>query len=344
MEASLPAWAQALQIAPEKISEWSTQSMGHSLLHWALSHQKVDQQDYLRWARNHYQISSVNDDFFHQTPPLPSRTLWQNLLPWGTSLYPIYFWNNTLYVGCLELTDQVKEKAESFSGDFNVAFILCSAQGLSKHWENQQAQSLGIANSVAEPVSMSDFAIDFSKLSNEPQEPEVSEITPSKVSISMEEDESSKSFSQTLPPLEEKSTAWSKEIFEEMDTYFDSKMIIEKTDEGFVPKHWSGLWTRKDTSRCPFVNVKEPNIFRIAHRSQRPFHGPVSANQINDEFFDFWHNANYPQEITIQPIQSGAETIGMIVGIPRDTEETHKKLQLAFNLSQKAQEGMAKAS
>ncbi len=164
------------------------------------------------------------------------------------------------------------------------------------------------------------------------------------ISISFAEEEVSQSYSQTVLPEEEQSNGWSKEIFQEMDLYFDAKMIIEKTEEGFVPKFWSGPWTILDKNRCPFVNTKDPNIFRIAHNSQRPFHGPASPNKVNDQLFEFWNGASYPEEITIHPIQNGPDILGMVVGIPKDTNDSHKKLQLVFNLSQKAQEQLTKAA
>ena len=109
-------------------------------------------------------------------------------------------------------------------------------------------------------------------------------------------------------------------------------MIITKMEEGFAPRFWSAHWNPKNKS-CPFINVKEANIFHIAHKTKRPFHGPISPNEVNDAFFEFWTQKKYPQQITVQPILKENDVIGMIVGIPRNTESQYKKLKLISRVS-----------
>lgn len=146
------------------------------------------------------------------------------------------------------------------------------------------------------------------------------------------------------PTGSSKTNAWSEKLFAELDAHFEAKMIVTRLDEGFVPRYWSAHWYPKNPQQCPFLNINEPNIFRIAYRSQRPFHGPISPNPVNEDFFAFWRNTEYPQQITVQPVVQEGQVIGMVVGVPKEPGQQNKKLRLIAQVSEKVAQFMQQAA
>lgn len=345
-------WAQAMKIQDDQLFRWQTEYKGKSLLQWALLQQKVDQGLYLTWARNHYNAISVQDSFFANLPQTKIDTSsLKNIIDWDSSCCPIYQWEEVIFIGCLEPRLELKLNDQSVK----IQWVLCSAQTLADFWTKQQIS--GQKDSDTEPSIP--IKIDFGSLADTSESSELSQsisISESAISFSdnletpatdqIDEDnvvsiEVSRTDLAAAALEKAQTNPWSEDLFSQMDHFFDAKMIVTKMDEGFAPRFWNEQWKLKSSQNTPFINVNQPNIFRIAHNSKKPFHGQVSMNPINEGFFEFWMSSEVPEEITVQPILQGHDVIGMIVATPKDKNHLHQKLQLLNNLSQKASEQLA---
>ncbi len=101
----------------------------------------------------------------------------------------------------------------------------------------------------------------------------------------------------------------------------DSKMQFAK------PIIWDqGI---ENNPKASLVNLKIPSIFRIAHSTQKPFHGPISLNEVNEKFFEDWNHNAIPGHVTIIPMMNGDRVSGLVLGIGEPTAYTRAALQAA---------------
>ena len=116
-----------------------------------------------------------------------------------------------------------------------------------------------------------------------------------------------------------------KELLEKMAEDFSHRMILNTKNQTLQVHHWSEEW--QPTGHA-LVDINTPNIFRIAHRSQKPFHGSIAANDSNDQFFNHWNDSKYLEHITICPILSeDSQTIGLVIGSVKNIENAEMALR-----------------
>ncbi|NUN06042.1 MAG: hypothetical protein HUU57_09795 [Bdellovibrio sp.] len=125
-----------------------------------------------------------------------------------------------------------------------------------------------------------------------------------------------------------------KSVFTEMKTYFEKAMVLTLDDDEtqLMAFAWDeNFQSMKDTSvRFP---LKTPSIFNIVASTQKPFHGYISLNEINEKFFDDWNQNNIPDHVTIVPILAGEKLVGMLMGLGEKSAYNRASLQLAERLS-----------
>lgn len=128
-------WAKALKISHKDYEEWTTHvPKGESLTFWALEKGRLKPQEYLFWAREHYQLPVLKDQFFktHLNHELWSQI--QSVANWSPHLLPLYQWDGIIYVGCVEPPKDVV-------WSFPVVYVLASARSLKTYWENLQSSA-----------------------------------------------------------------------------------------------------------------------------------------------------------------------------------------------------------
>lgn len=123
-------------------------------------------------------------------------------------------------------------------------------------------------------------------------------------------------------------------IFNKMSEHFDQKLLVANyRSKGFEIIRWSENWHPNEQAKTRPVEIDHPGIFQIAFKTKKPFHGPVSPNAINDQFFKNWNNSNYPRSITICPIISKNHVMAFIVGTSSGSSFDFAPLQLLENLA-----------
>lgn len=133
-----------------------------------------------------------------------------------------------------------------------------------------------------------------------------------------------------------------KQVLSEMKTYFDKSMILTLDDNetqmtAFAwDENFQGI---KDTSmRFP---LQTPSIFNIVATTQKPYHGYISLNEINERFFDDWNQGKIPDHVTITPIIINEKLVGMLMGFAEKSAYNKVSLNLAEKLSGELIKGIA---
>ncbi|MFM6928124.1 MAG: hypothetical protein ACKOX6_06635 [Bdellovibrio sp.] len=133
-----------------------------------------------------------------------------------------------------------------------------------------------------------------------------------------------------------------KKVLSEMKSHFEKSMILTLDEQetqvtAFAwDENFQGI---KDTSlRVP---LKSPSIFNIVASTQKPFHGYISLNEINEKFFDDWNNGRIPDHVTISPILLNDKLVGMLVGFAEKSAYNKVSLGLAERLSNDFTKGLA---
>jgi len=136
-------WITAFQISDQQMSEWKAQApAGQSILFYSLMQNKLDEKTYQQWASNHFQIPSIQAEFFN-TPA--NLKMWEKVRSdqqWTMEFFPILEWDGVIFIGCLH------PHTENFEWPKKHSFLIAPATGLSKWW--QEFHQLSKASSSVE--------------------------------------------------------------------------------------------------------------------------------------------------------------------------------------------------
>lgn len=87
------------------------------------------------------------------------------------------------------------------------------------------------------------------------------------------------------------------------------------------------------------ISLKVPSMFYIVAATYKPFHGPVSANDINEKFFDDWNMSQTPGHVTLVPLLQADRLIGILLALGETNAYNNHVLKLvvksAAEISQK---------
>lgn len=135
-----------------------------------------------------------------------------------------------------------------------------------------------------------------------------------------------------------------KSILSEMKAHFEKSMIVTLDDQEtqLIAFAWDeNFQGMKDTSmRFP---LKTPSIFNIVVATQKPFHGYISLNEINEKFFEDWNEGRIPDHVTVAPIIVDEKLVGMLVGFAEKSAYNKVSLNLAEKLSTEFVKGLQAA-
>ena len=156
-------WLTPLEVSNQLIQDWQNKETTKSLTFWALRNKKIDQKTYFDWAINHYQIPFLNGLFFEQN--LMTKTQWneiKDLFDWTEEILPVAFWNNTIFIGCVE-----PPKKELKILDFETRYVLTSYWSLRVMWKFVQSLSHFIEKENTKSIAFDKLNKELEKLSIE---------------------------------------------------------------------------------------------------------------------------------------------------------------------------------
>lgn len=120
-----------------------------------------------------------------------------------------------------------------------------------------------------------------------------------------------------------------------MNKYFKQNMILLFQQGNLVVWKWDENWAPKSPAHEQPIDLRTPSIFRIAHRSNLPYHGYIVPNDTNNRFFNTWNRYQLPNHITIVPLARGKNQIGMLLGASQDQNDKDLTLEISLELAEK---------
>lgn len=111
------------------------QAQGLSELGYALKHNQISQEEYLNWARQTYEVCSLDVKFFQSQSAV--RDLYERLkdvYAWGPECMPIAEWDEHVIVAGLE-------KPADLPTELKPIFLLAPLEGLEQYWNTYQNEA-----------------------------------------------------------------------------------------------------------------------------------------------------------------------------------------------------------
>jgi hypothetical protein len=125
-----------------------------------------------------------------------------------------------------------------------------------------------------------------------------------------------------------------KTTFTEMRNHFEKTMILtlDEKESQLVAFAWDDNFKGM---RDPSISVplRVPSIFNIVASTQKPFHGYISLNEVNEKFFEDWNQGRIPDHVTIAPLIVEDKMVGMIIGFAEKSAYNKMSLSVAEKLS-----------
>ncbi len=106
------------------------------------------------------------------------------------------------------------------------------------------------------------------------------------------------------------------ELFFKLQSHFEKTMILSLDAEEQIlhPHFWDNRFVSGSASDNT-IPLKDASVFKIVNVTQKPFHGPIVVNPINEKFFDDWNQGVIPAHITIIPLIINSRIAGMILAV-----------------------------
>lgn len=122
-------WVEQFRVSQENLEKWRKEAGPQTdLLRWCLLNGKITESDYLQWACEHYELPTVEAQFFS----LPADTeFWETVAaqgPWSESLFPLHEWQGVWLIACI-----APDASAKFAKPHR--FVLSSARALDMLWK-----------------------------------------------------------------------------------------------------------------------------------------------------------------------------------------------------------------
>jgi len=338
---STPSWKEHFKI---QVSGYDpVEAQGLTELGFAVMNQKIDEQEYLSWARSAYELLSVDVNFFQKYPP-PTALIskLREVYPWGPEIFPIAEWDGHTLILTLEspttpipielkpilLLAPVTKMSELWQ---TVAKTLESSNDLSSSEEEAPTEVLeGISLEPSTAVT----SLDFSQLRNtttliteKPAEiPTKIDIPATPISIPTEitkipqmEDihPPVKAVPQILSvasPTSNLDPEKIKKSFHHFKHIYANRCFIKVDLKD--KKYQVTLWPEdSNMTISPTQHELQPDSFiKIVAYTQKPYHGHVVSTLNTDQFFKEVNAGRIPENVTAVPLINNNEVVGIILG------------------------------
>ena len=132
------------------------------------------------------------------------------------------------------------------------------------------------------------------------------------------------------PEITQKVTA----VMTQMKSHFEKALIltIDEKESSLTAFAWDDNFKEVIDKSAP-IPLQTPSIFNIVAATQKPFHGYISINEVNEKFFEDWNFGMIPDHVTIAPVIVGDQLVGMIVGLAQKSAFNKATLNFAEKVS-----------
>ncbi len=103
-------------------------------------------------------------------------------------------------------------------------------------------------------------------------------------------------------------------------------MILKLSNDAVIPFRWDPSY--KNPKALKTIELNQPSVFRIAAKTQKPFHGAIAPNEVNSQFFANWFGGHTPTYLTIIPLFFERDCVGLLLGAADEELDRKDSLQL----------------
>lgn len=136
-------------------------------------------------------------------------------------------------------------------------------------------------------------------------------------------------------PSEFAETEFFQKIFEQLSYHFTKSMVLivdNPRTTGVRPWKWDSQFHINTGSPQNYA-LDVPSPFRIVFRTQKPYHGFVVSNDINDKFFESWNDNSTPDHLTLFPIIINDDVKAMILSLGEKSADNKSSLNLTAKMA-----------
>ncbi len=100
-------WVEAFKFTPENFKQWLQEvPTDKTLVRWILETSKVSSETFLNWARKHYQLPTLKENFSEFVKASEIKNRYSDI--WPDHVCPIGEWDGILFLACLEPVEEFK--------------------------------------------------------------------------------------------------------------------------------------------------------------------------------------------------------------------------------------------
>ncbi len=122
-------WVEQFRVSQENLEKWRREAGPRTdLLRWCLLNGKITESAYLQWACEHYELPTVEAQYFSLPP---DTDFWDKVAaegPWNEGLFPLHEWQGVWLIACIAPDTDAK-----FAKPHR--FVLSSARALDMLWK-----------------------------------------------------------------------------------------------------------------------------------------------------------------------------------------------------------------
>ena len=300
-------WQIEFNLSNIEHDEWKQSGQKDSFAVWALKNNKINQDQYMKWAIHSYNIPFLTAQFFYEITI--NRPFWNKVQyqeQWNENFVPLYEWEKVVFAGCIE----PPEKTQST----NTVPVLVLPKNLSWLWNNIKKFSQ-TGSQTGDPIPSPTL-----------QRKNYNNKTPSLTKTSAENTTLFAKNTSLLKNIINKTlitgitkvpnTETYDQLFKLSEKHFNAVIIFTFKNNEFKPVEWSGSINGPATP----IKTDTPSIFRMIAKSKNPYHGFIVKNKQHSHFFKLWGWKELPQHITLIPIFDHSKNIiGAYMGIADKT-------------------------
>ncbi len=264
---------------------------------------------------NQSNILKLHDDFIKESEVfLKIFSDWAHEYLWNQNFFPVYFWQDVLYVVGENQIEATKDLATK--KDIKIVFLSASESLKKQLWEKVSA----------------DLQSKTAKETQTPQKPATAaSITPILSSI-----ESSINKADTLGKklIEVITPEFAKDHLEKLKTYYDRSLLLIQHN-GFAKAIATTENIDLQAATSSQITTNEPNPLYVAYKTKKPFHGYLVANSHTKNFLKSFIDEKEPVEnLTAIPLTLEDEVIGYQVSLGQKSSFCDEALQHSLATAQ----------
>lgn len=336
--ATLP-WLAKFNLELENIPAQGDGGIYGSALFRTLKRGLIHPNQYLQWAKEHYAMPLIKDEFFAKTPdPATFWHKWGQAYTWSAEVVPLTEWQDVLYVGALE-------PLENLPPHLKFVVVLAPWHLLEAQYQKLNPASVRTKNNDLEDLPDGFFEAETSnsvrttteitQLSSPRKRPEDLQELEAQIKDQVDKHTfKNVTTAAQMTPLAKIAV----EYLDRMYKNFDHSALLEPRADGVRVTAWDSKWSPLKKVNEVTISLHPPSIFRIVSRSKQPFHGQIVMNETNAEFFSlFMNDPSKAKYVTMIPIIGPSLQVeAMLLGYSeRDPFESRDSLMLAQKIAQK---------